>query len=364
MKKLSVFALILLLTLIVAASASALDLSAYQAAAAAVLPDDAQYVSYEVDDGVYCLKYRVDSTQEYYEIDLDPTTAAIVKKETDSFDDKGGRALKLTEADARSVVLNECAGAQITAVLVDNDDGRYAYKISFRDGTTFATYKVHSETGAVLERDINYVAGSASTEAAVPAGAVTIDAARALVLSRIKNGVIVSIKADKDDGRVVFEGEARDDTYEYDFEILAATGAFLQWETEFLVTDGKDGAGQGAAGTIQTPAATQNSGLIGTDAARSIALKKAGGGRVTSIKLDRDDGVQVYEGKVLTDTYEYEFEMNAATGAIREWDADKRSVSDKKNSNDDDDDDDKDDKNDRNDRDDDHDDDDDDDDDD
>ncbi len=42
----------------------------------------------------------------------------------------------------------------------------------------------------------------------------------------------IIIKADRDDGRNVFEGELRFNGMEYDFEIDADTGVFLEWEED------------------------------------------------------------------------------------------------------------------------------------
>ena len=40
------------------------------------------------------------------------------------------------------------------------------------------------------------------------------------------------------------------------------------------------------------------------------------------IRLDRDDGREVYEGEVYYDRTEYEFEIDASTGSFLEWSAD------------------------------------------
>ena len=37
-------------------------------------------------------------------------------------------------------------------------------------------------------------------------------------------------------------------------------------------------------------------------------------------KLDYDDGRTEYEGKIIYGGMEYEFTINAATGAVTEWD--------------------------------------------
>ena len=40
------------------------------------------------------------------------------------------------------------------------------------------------------------------------------------------------------------------------------------------------------------------------------------------IRLDRDDGREVYEGELYYDRTEYEFEIDASTGSFLEWSAD------------------------------------------
>ena len=40
------------------------------------------------------------------------------------------------------------------------------------------------------------------------------------------------IKADYDDGRLIYEGDILHDNVEYEFEISAETGKILSWESE------------------------------------------------------------------------------------------------------------------------------------
>ncbi|HIS51039.1 MAG TPA: PepSY domain-containing protein [Candidatus Gallacutalibacter pullistercoris] len=65
------------------------------------------------------------------------------------------------------------------------------------------------------------------------------------------------------------------------------------------------------------------SGYIGAEKAEAIAIEKAGGGTLTSIELDLEDGVMVYEGELVKDGVEYEFDINAQTGEIIKWEAEK-----------------------------------------
>ncbi|MGF6376112.1 putative membrane protein YkoI [Clostridiales Family XIII bacterium PM5-7] len=40
------------------------------------------------------------------------------------------------------------------------------------------------------------------------------------------------MKLTKDDGRWIYEGEAYRNGYEYDFEVNAYTGRFIEWEKD------------------------------------------------------------------------------------------------------------------------------------
>ena len=56
---------------------------------------------------------------------------------------------------------------------------------------------------------------------------------------------------------------------------------------------------------------------------KKIALAKVPGATENDIRLnlDRDDGKLRYEGKIIYDGMEYDFEIDAYSGAIQEWEA-------------------------------------------
>ena len=65
---------------------------------------------------------------------------------------------------------------------------------------------------------------------------------------------------------------------------------------------------------------------IGIDKARAIALsrvKGANNSHVKKIKLDYDDGRPVYEGEIRYKGWEYEFEIDAITGRVLDWEKDR-----------------------------------------
>lgn len=115
-------------------------------------------------------------------------------------------------------------------------------------------------------------------------------------------------KLDWDDGRQVYDIEFyTGDSREYDYEIDAVTG-----EIRSVDYDAESYA----------PPAGQT--VISQDRAREIALAKVPGASAADIrklKLDRDDGRQVYEVEIIYNHREYELEIDAVTGAVLEFES-------------------------------------------
>ena len=142
----------------------------------------------------------------------------------------------ITEDRAREIALADAglteADTQYLRTKADYDDGRSVYEVEFcADGTEY-DYEIAAADGAILSKDydaesLSYQSGS-STEAAL-----TKAEARAIVVERAGvEGAFRELKLDRDDGRLVYEGEMRDGRTEYEFEIDAVTGAVLSWEVE------------------------------------------------------------------------------------------------------------------------------------
>lgn len=77
------------------------------------------------------------------------------------------------------------------------------------------------------------------------------------------------------------------------------------------------------SGTVQNHTGTADT--ISEDDAKQIALDQIPGASVQDIrefKTDYDNGKLQYEGKIYFEEKEYEFEIDAYTGTILEWDVD------------------------------------------
>lgn len=125
------------------------------------------------------------------------------------------------------------------------------------------------------------------------------------------------INRDYDDGRLEYEVEFLAGSKEYDYDIDAADGSILSFdsETEFA----------GKKASQNTVSANQPSGTeLSLEQAKKIALAKVPGAGDSHIRIekDREDGLLIYEGKIVYNGVEYEFEISAADGSVLDWEID------------------------------------------
>jgi len=122
----------------------------------------------------------------------------------------------------------------------------------------------------------------------------------------------------------VYDIEFYSGNVEYDYEINAASGAIISVDRDIenysISTEAPAPAPTPAPTAAPTPAPTQPvaPSTISADRAKQIALSHAGvgGASFTKVELDTDDGVAVYEIEFKVDNVEYDYEINAVSGAI------------------------------------------------
>ncbi len=176
-------------------------------------------------------------------------------------------------------------------------------------------YGVHAFTGEVIQgvkTPSVMNPGPALPQADTPALTEAEAAAIALADAGVSGDTPALSKQDWDDGALHWDVEFRDETSEYEYEIDAATGAILSSQKEALPM----------AADTQAPA----NGDIGEDAALAAALDHAGltETEVSRLKCkkDFDDGRVEYEVEFKSGGYEYEYTIDAATGAILDHERD------------------------------------------
>ena len=140
-------------------------------------------------------------------------------------------------------------------------------------------------------------------------GPITADDAKGIALADVgaSEGDVDKLRVKQDDekGRTVYEVEFRFGDSKYDYEIDAAAGEITELSVEF---QGKlpDGAGD-----------------VGEDAAVDAALAHAGVKKEQAgdlrVKPDKEDGRQIYEVEFRCESVKYDYDVDAATGFIVEW---------------------------------------------
>lgn len=216
---------------------------------------------------------------------------------------------------------------------LDFDDGIMVYDVEFRVGGVEYDYEINAVTGAIAEFDIdgddddsddgkdNNI-GDTNTNANTPSNGqteITQDRAKEIAFTHagLNAGSVKGLQLERevDDGVVKYEIEFNANGVEYDYEINAVTGTIIKCERE-ADDDDDNGNGNGANDTSSAPT------IIGKDKAKDIALDHA---NVTvefikdySCELDSDDGVLKYEIEFESGKYDYEYKINARTGAVIE----------------------------------------------
>lgn len=144
-------------------------------------------------------------------------------------------------------------------------------------------------------------------------GDIGIEKANEIAISHagLSSGSVSFVKAklDTEDGVKVYDIEFYSGNVEYDYEINAATGAIVSFDQDI---ENYEIPTQPAA---PTQAAAS---VISVDKAKQIALSHAGvsGASFTKVELDTDDGVRVYEIEFKVGNVEYDYDIDASSGAI------------------------------------------------
>ncbi|MCD7744917.1 MAG: PepSY domain-containing protein [Lachnospiraceae bacterium] len=243
------------------------------------------------------------------------------------------------------------ADAEALFTEFDQEDGQFLYDVDFTmDGTEYE-YHIDAYDGSVLQKSVEYVSLKASLAASVTSGSsITSDEAKEIALAHTglseEELALVTFtkeKSDQDDSLAVYEFEFSSESRKYEYEISSETGDILDFSVEVLpgasqnsgnettgTETNADSANAGSATeSSDSPNASADSGSSGTnislDEAKAIALEKAGLSEADvtfkKAKLDKEDGIMVYEIEFYQGQMEYECEINAVTGAMIEFEA-------------------------------------------
>ena len=279
---------------------------------------------------------------------------------------------------AKSIALKDAGVSGVTFVKakLDSDDGVRVYDIEFYKDNVEYDYEIDAITGQIREKDLdieNYTIpqnknnkinnlndsnNSNNTNTSNKqnnAADIGVERAKSIALkdAGVSGVTVVKAKLDYENGVRVYDVEFYKGNVEYDYEIDAATGKILEKDRDIenysipqkkaapkkdntqsqsqsqnqnknqTYNQSKNQTQSQSQNQTQTQTQTQSqiySADIGAESAKSIALGDAGvsGVNFTKVQIDYEDGVKVYDVEFHKDNKEYEYEIDAATGSIRE----------------------------------------------
>lgn len=159
-------------------------------------------------------------------------------------------------AAAKSAALKhaglKASGVTFTKAKLDWDDGRMTYDVEFYSGGVEYDYELDAITGEIRGVDLDHNDWDDSRHDdwdddwddddddddwggnhGSTGNYIGLERARALAQAKAPNARLTSCQLDWDDGRAVYEGELKDGAMEYEFEIDALTGSFLEWDADY-----------------------------------------------------------------------------------------------------------------------------------
>ncbi|MDO4327075.1 MAG: PepSY domain-containing protein [bacterium] len=228
---------------------------------------------------------------------------------------------------------------------LDSDDGMQIYEIEFFDKNSGEyEFEIKADDGLILR--VEYDRKTALPKTTNTANkTISLETAKELAAEhtgwKTDDVTFVKAKTEYDDGRQVHKLEfCTDDYQEYEYKLDVATGTILDYEydveTHYILLKEKENSNTNNNSKqnpkTDTQEDTKNSAkntpnnAVDLEGAKALALKKANvkDSQTTwkKLKEDYDDGRLVYEGEFVSGNWEYEFEIDALTGNIIDWDVD------------------------------------------
>ena len=312
-------------------------------------PDKAQKVKEEVLDDINFALYKNDLKANVMNQTLtDTVDVSKFAKENNISIGKAVFVLNLAAKD-NSLDAKELAKMKISEIaelvakkgidirdIVDYDDDDSIWE-NISDAIEDIDEDVNENATVTKENDSVYSAGTKKQ--------ISVDEAKQIALAHVnlaqKDVTFVKTKLDNEDNRIVYKIEFVISNIEYDYEIDAVSGEIIssdsdveddnkkiQTETsqqqnsaDHSNKDKAKGSQEHSTAQTQAPTAAPTQpapSKISVERAKQIAVSHAGvsGASFTKVELDTDDGIAVYDIEFKVGNTEYDYEINAASGAI------------------------------------------------
>ncbi|WP_318614839.1 PepSY domain-containing protein [Sporosarcina sp. YIM B06819] len=137
----------------------------------------------------------------------------------------------LTTEEAKAIALNSVDG-KVTKIELDREKSGDIYEVEVQSKGIEYDLDIDAQTGKVLRTEKDNMDNDDQDDNVVPNGKYISEKAAIGIAMKQAKGTVTKVELDNEDGRVVYEVEIKDGTYEYDFEIDAVSGKVLKFEKD------------------------------------------------------------------------------------------------------------------------------------
>lgn len=267
---------------------------------AGLTEDQADFSTAGLDsrDGTFFYQVNFEAEGMEYDYAIDAVTGVVIEENSVAADD-GAEATGAAASEAETSGAAADDGAETVGAAASKDAaGDAASGAVQASGAAQASEAAQTSAAAQNASDSGMIGEEKAKEIALNHAGLTEDQTQRLW-----------VKRDYDDGRSIYEvefyGEGRD---EYDYEIDAVTGEIVAFDTDLH-----------DHGTAPSEGQSQ----VSEEQVRQTVLERVPGASAENIflHLEWDDGRLEYEGELIYDNMEYEFKIDAYSGAVTEWEA-------------------------------------------
>ena len=267
---------------------------------AGLTEDQADFSTAGLDsrDGTFFYQVNFEAEGMEYDYAIDAVTGVVIEENSVAADD-GAEATGAAASEAETSGAAADDGAEAVGDAGSKDAaGDTASGAVLASGAAQASEAAQTSPAAQNASDSGMIGEEKAKEIALNHAGLTEDQTQRLW-----------VKRDYDDGRSIYEvefyGEGRD---EYDYEIDAVTGEIVAFDTDLH-----------DHGTAPSEGQSQ----VSEEQVRQTVLERVPGASAENIflHLEWDDGRLEYEGELIYDNMEYEFKIDAYSGAVTEWEA-------------------------------------------
>jgi uncharacterized membrane protein YkoI len=231
--------------------------------------------------------------------------------------------------EAKAIALERAGeGFSVVSIKLDNDDDDAEYEVYLISEGFKIEVEIDAKSGEILKWEAEGLVSSNQ----LPEGLLSEDEVKRIVLERAGTSyIVVSVTLDDDD-----------DDWEYDVilssvetyieaEVDAITGMIKEWEVENHVSNDSsqtslnDSSSQTSFDDSNSSSSDSSSSVnqnvvISRERAIEIARTQIGDGpMLIKLELNYDDGLPYYDLEFKTESVEYEFEIDALSGNILDF---------------------------------------------